>query len=303
MAHEFFALGTKWWVEIFDEIDSEKLETAYGSLELFTHEFENKYSRFKYDSLVSKLNRERTLSNPSEEFRTLLQYGKQLYVRTNTHFNLLLGNIQESRGYDANYSFTPIRTSQTTPANPITDLIIDSDKIKLRNGKLDIGGFGKGYLIDLLTDLLMKKYDMKYFFINGGGDIYATSRHDQPIKITLEHPTQPNHYLGKINIKNLAFAGSSPFKRLWYADGETYSHIISNNENPELASFVKAQTARDADAFATTALLATETELLSLAKDECLEFARYSPATSQLWHTRGFFNTVTGNVTVLKDNN
>jgi thiamine biosynthesis lipoprotein len=290
MQYQFQALGTKWWITIYDEKDEETLEAACGSLEGFAQEYEARYSRFKADSLVSILNRERVLEAPSEECRTLLTYGKQLYIRTNTHFNVLTGHVQEARGYDANYSFSPT-DELPAPTNPVTDLLIGPDKIELTNGKIDLGGFGKGYLIDEMVTLLQEKHEVHHFLINAGGDMYATSKlGDEPIEILLEHPTKPKHFIGNVaNSRIEAFAASSPFKRIWHTDSKTYSHIITKTGVPELASFVKASTARDADAFATTSLLTDEQELLTLATHEQVDIARYNPATSRIWHTKNFF--------------
>lgn len=286
--HAFQALGTHWSVEIFDTVDEQTLEGAFGTLERFTQEFEKKYSRFKPDSLISRLNRERTLERPDEECCALLSYGKQLYLRSNTAFNFLTGHIQEARGYDTSYSFTPHESETLTPGNPITDLHISKEKIELRHGNIDLGGYGKGYLIDEISTLLKEKFSLNFFLINGGGDLFGTSKHGEPIQIFLEHPTKPSHFIHTTSLMGQGFAASSPFKRVWNSGDKTYTHIISNTEAPRVASFVKAETARDADAFATTALLLQESELERLAITEHLGIARFTPATNLLWQTNSF---------------
>jgi thiamine biosynthesis lipoprotein len=286
--HTFEALGTKWWIEIFDEADTETLEGAYGTLERFARDFETTYSRFKPDSLISILNRERVLESPSEECRALLTYGKQLYLRSNTEFNLLTGHLQEARGYDTTLSFVPQEPEKLTPGNPITDLLISSEKIELHHGNIDLGGFGKGFLIDELAKLLKEQFSLYYFIINGGGDMYGTSKLGEPIQIFLEHPTKPSHFIHTTKLLNQGFAASSPFKRVWHSGDKTYTHIISNTEAPRVASFVKAATARDADAFATAALLLDEPALTQLSTTESLAIARFSPATNNLWRTTSF---------------
>jgi FAD:protein FMN transferase len=289
MPSQFEALGTKWWITIFDNISKEQFEGAVGALKYLAETFENNYSRFKSDSLISQLNDQRSLQTPSAELYALLTYGKSLYLRTNTHFNFLTGHLQEARGYDANYSFTAEATAlNAQPGNPITDLQVTPDTITLQSGNLDLGGFGKGYLIDLMVDELRGRQNLNYFIINGGGDLYATSEHGEPVEIYMEHPTKPRHFIHRTTIHNQAFASSSPYQRVWDGTGGTFSHIVSAGETPRTASFVKAETARDADAFATSALLASEQELEQFAKTESLDIARFSPATNQLWKTVNF---------------
>ncbi|MCA9362281.1 FAD:protein FMN transferase, partial [Candidatus Kaiserbacteria bacterium] len=225
---------------------------------------------------------------PDDACRALLQYGKGLYLRTNTHFNLLTGHILEARGYDATYSFESREPENETPGNPITDLLISEEKIELLHGNVDIGGFGKGYLIDELARILQTEFALKYFLINGGGDMYATSEQEEPIEIYLEHPTKARHFIHRTTLLNQGFAASSPFKRIWQSHEQTYTHIVTNDTAPRVASFIKADSARDADAFATTALMLSEAELQQLAKTESFSVARFTPATNQLWHTKEF---------------
>src|SRR6056297_1446739 len=124
MKWSFNALGTTWWIEIFDDLSPTTSDEVKDFVAGFVRTYENNYSRFKPDSLLSQLNRERSFTTPSQEFQQLLTYGKQLYLRSDTHFNLLTGHILEARGYDASYSFTDTGASELTPGNPITDLTI-----------------------------------------------------------------------------------------------------------------------------------------------------------------------------------
>lgn len=288
MTHTFEALGTKWWITVFDEIPKETLHGIFNTLKHSTHIYEARYSRFKPDSLISKLNRDRTLDDPDKELCRLLTYGKSLYIRSNTKFNLLTGHILEARGYNTDYSFNATDPESIFPGNPITDLFITPEKIMLSEGNVDIGGFGKGYLIDKLAKIMKTEHQIKYFLINGGGDIYATSHHGEPIEIYLEHPIEPSQMIHKTTLFEQGFAASSPFKRTWRSSNKKYSHIVSNEDVPSMATFVKAHKACDADAFATIALLLSENKLLQMAQTEDLSIARFDPTTNQLWRMNGF---------------
>lgn len=282
----FEALGTKWWIEIFDEINVEKSTVAIRDCAFLAQTFNDRYSRFRSDSQISTLNRERKLLSPTLEMQQLLIYGKQLYLRTDNTFNFLIGHVMEARGYDAEYSFIP-KDNELKICNPITDLQISESEVELSCGNIDLGGFGKGYLIDLMAEQL-KVAGIAYFLINGGGDIYATSNCDEPIKIYLEHPTEPGKYLEETVLLNQGFAASSPFKRQWVHVEQIYTHIVSETFLEPIASFVKAPTATEADAFATTALLLPQNQLESLAARENFSLARFSPETNQFSKTGGF---------------
>ncbi len=284
----FEAIGTHWWIEIFDDISDEKLEATKGRLELLCSKFNQAYSRFRPDSYISVLNENRVLENPPTELVRILTYGKQLYLRSETTFNFLTGHILEARGYDATYSFIPKDEASQEICNPLTDLTITEYKISLECGKVDLGGYGKGWLIDKIKDDLLI-HDVYHFLINGGGDMYATSDlNNQAIRIYLEHPTEAGKYLQETTIKNQGFAASSPFKRNWKHHNKEYTHIVTDGDTPKLAVFVKASTATEADAFTKPCLLLDPDRLLAMADQEGVAFARFDPLTNQFWHTPNF---------------
>ena len=283
----FEAIGTHFWIEIFDDISDKELETTKSRIEFLCSDFNKKYSRFRPDSQISILNRDRVFQSPSTELQEILAYGKALFVRTHQTFNLLTGHILEARGYDANYSFTPDPIASLASCNPLFDLTIDANQILLTCGNIDMGGYGKGWLIDLIAKDLLTN-NTKYFLINGGGDMYASSEHEKPITIYLEHPTEVGKYLVKTTLYNQGFAASSPFKRQWSHKGVKYTHVVSDKEVLPLAAFTKAATATDADAFATACGLLSETELLALSEQENVSFAQFNPKTNELWQTKNF---------------
>lgn len=288
-SHSFQALGTTWWIEIFDDA-SNSHTPAITACQKSASEFEENYSRFKPTSILSRLNDERTILNPSSELRDLLLFGQSLYKTTGGTFNILLEEDQIRRGYDADYSFKPADTSQTVSVvpNPQSDLSITDTDITLHQGRLDLGGFAKGYLIDRLSSCL-HSHNINFFLINGGGDIYATSDHGEPITIYLEHPTRTNESIGETRLLEQGFASSSPFKRSWKYGNQSYSHIMTpEQEIPLFSSYVKATSAVLADAFATTALLVSEVTCQILSQQESLSIVRFTPETNELWKTCGF---------------
>ncbi|MFT5831667.1 MAG: thiamine biosynthesis lipoprotein [Candidatus Paceibacteria bacterium] len=286
MKFSFEALGTTWWIELFEDLENANLDEVKNFVEVFVSAYEKNYSRFLDDSQISVLNRERTFKNPSLEFVQLLEYGKRLYLRSDTHFNLLTGHILESKGYNADYTFTDSGSAETA-GNPITDLSITSELIELKHGNIDLGGYGKGYLIDLIATEFRQTLHIEQFIINGGGDIYATHSAGEPITIFLEHPTQTGTGIAKTTLINQGFAASSPHKRVWKNETGEHTHIISDQLTSD-ATFIKAKTASDADAFATTALQLNQTDLEKLAKSEQLGIALFDISSGRLVASQSF---------------
>lgn len=267
------ALGTAWWVEA-EVTMSQRADIANRVVEHLS-QFETRYSRFLPDSLVSQLNTTGEITNPDPEFLAILTYGQSLYDCTFGHFNFLVGNVLVARGYGQSGS----QHTTNVLADPRSHLTIMSHKVSLTAGSVDLGGFGKGYVIDELAAVL-HELGVEHFLINGGGDLYGTSDPDgRPITIHLEHPTIAETYLGTTTIFHQGFAASSPYKRTWKKDEIEHHHIVGTTA---AASFITASDARTADAFATAFLLATETEIAAMREAEQLGSARYYPEIEEL---------------------
>lgn len=283
------ALGTTWLVELFDEVTSEKADETNGLIRLFLSDFESKYSRFNPDSLISTLNRTKTLAHPDPITLTILRLGQQFYSDTGGVFNCLVGEHLVARGYDADYSFAP-KAEPTDFPNPLSDLSITDTEITLKKGLIDLGGYGKGYLIDRLAELL-HEHDFHYFLINGGGDMYATSDHSEPITIYLEHSTAPGTYIAKTTLKDQDFAASSTHKRRWKVSGKEYSHLVDTkadstglrDHHPDDSGiYVKAPTAVLADTWSTTLLLSDPTIHHDTLNRAAVHFAHFTTKDNSL---------------------
>lgn len=274
------ALGTSWWIEIFDELPTERYTVIHDDCVAFLRRFEDRYSRFKPNSFLSQLNAAGRLNAIDREFQELLSFGMAQYIRTEGVFNIMVGETLVATGYDSSYSFIP-QTQQPIIPNPYEVITLTTETITLANGHIDLGGFGKGYAIDRIAELLKVTHGVEYFLVNGGGDMFGTSDHSNPITIYLEHPTDPDTYLESTTLLHQGFAASSPHKRTWTHDSQTYSHIIHTKtttlptHTPD-ATFIKATTACDADIFATVALLSTPGEMATFAAREQLGVASFS---------------------------
>lgn len=244
---EFEAIGTHWFIETYDEIDPNDFEILKEKVIACCRDFEHKYSRFKDESILSKLNREKLLQNPSVEFLDLITLGNDAKMITDGHFDITVATVLENLGYDKDYSFK--EKNQKVEK----DLEFSSKEIKLsKNSKIDLGGVGKGFLIDKVSDLL-KEEGVKYFFINAGGDIFATSNYDKPIEFVLENPFDTTEMIGTIEIMNKSIASSSSNRRRWKdkKTGKENHHLIDMKDEKNIDTvagvYIEAPTATAAD--------------------------------------------------------
>lgn len=255
----FEAIGTIWFIEIFDK----KVDKSIQNIVIKTiSEFETNYSRFKSDSLISKLNTQRHLKDVSTELFSIINFGERLRKLTDNNFSLGVGSILEKRGYDSNYSFSS-KESNKVDRNTNMFKTLSKDTLELHElVKIDIGGIGKGWIVDKVANLI-KQMGFVGFFINAGGDIYATQQNQQGFTFILENPLNTNQKIGEITIENSAIASSSSNRRSWVDKntGKRNTHIVGENE--DIAGvFTQAPKTLHADATA-TCLLVTPPELWS----------------------------------------
>ena len=246
-------LGTVWFIECFDDGFDDALTHR-----IKTHiaDFEAMYSRFKNGSLISKLNQERILNDAPPACIDIFRHALNYYKATEGVFNIAVGEQILARGYDPDYSFTPQNNIPDAPA--LTEALhIDGNTVTLRAGKLDLGGIGKGVLIDELASLL-KSAGHTEVVVNGGGDVFVTHEKQKPVKLTLAHPTNKGEGIGVASLKEQGFAASSPYLRAWPGkDGMTENHLQTTNQ---VSSYVVAATATEADVWATTLAIAPDTK-------------------------------------------
>ncbi|MEI7603645.1 MAG: FAD:protein FMN transferase [bacterium] len=246
---EFNGIGTTWFVEFFENVD----EAIIENVKLMVQDFENKYSRFISTSEVSILNDQKFLNNPSEDFIKMIAIGEKARALTSGVFDLSIGGILEDMGYDSEKTFIPKKTKRYKTGS----IHYDESKITIdSNVKIDLGGVGKGFLVDKVKDYLLNK-NINYFQVNAGGDIYATSDNCLDIEFGLENPFNLDESIGTIKIKNKSIASSSNSKRRWKYDNQDFHHLvnINNTSNNVKAVYTFGDRCIDTDIVSTSLYL------------------------------------------------
>jgi thiamine biosynthesis lipoprotein len=246
------ALGTTWGVFFWcgpGEYDFPKIEKDIQDTII---SFEEKFSRFKESSLVSQLNT-RGSAPYDRELEEMLLSGDEITKRTEGVFSLFIKKALEEKGYG-------MITKNPKKGSGATEWEREGELLRLYSEKgLDLGGIGKGVLIDRIAKILQEKYRVESFLINGGGDLYATHGGGAPIKVFLENPLVCGEVIGEVELLNESLCCSSSFKRKWVQNGEEKNHFISGDSREVwAASFVIAQNATLADTFATTLCILTQ---------------------------------------------
>ncbi len=254
---------------------------------------EGAYSRFLEGSELSRLNRRLgAWQHASPELLVLVSKAEEFREKTKGNFDITLKSALDAIGYDRDYSFKP--HPQPTPGllqriqRLSGSIRIDPKKSRiLLNKEIDFGGFGKGFALDKVRELLESR-GVSHYYINAGGDIFAAQgKGCEPWPILLEHPDDPSMAIGKISLDNRAIAASAPNRRKW---GEFHHLLNARTGKPAMgvkAIFVIAKTGLEADAYATALFTAGFEEGIVISKNLPVELLIVS-SQDKMYQSQGF---------------
>lgn len=245
----FEAIGTQWKLLSDGKIFSVEVQKKILSRVAY---FEEQFSRFKAASEVNAF-REATAGEYSitSEFHVLLSRALKLRLLTNGVYDPASAVILEHLGYDQEYSFV----AKSVPVPMIYNWQLAGQNLVLEGPTVfDFGGIGKGYCIDMIADLL-KVEGFEFFLVDGGGDMYATSKADGgAYRVALEWPGKPALAFGTVELQYQGLAVSDSLRRRF----GKHHHIVDAKTRKNTKSVVGAvalgQNAWDADC-ATAALM------------------------------------------------
>ncbi len=248
----FEAIGTKWVIDVLGS-SSDINEKIIQRI----NKFDKNYSRFRKDSLVWKMSEKSGEYKLSADFKEMFDLYLKLYKLTEGKFTPLIGQVLSDAGYNLDYSF--IKRKLTQPQRLETLMSYKFPKLTLKTPALfDFGGIGKGYLIDIISNLL-EKNNISSYCIDAGGDIFYKG--EENLRVGLENPEDLNQVIGVSEIKNQSIAASSGNRRKW---GD-FHHIIDPQTltSPKniLATWVIADKAVVADSLATALFLVSKDKL------------------------------------------
>ncbi len=259
----FDAIGTQWTIDLHQQLDGERLGSIEQKVKERINVFDKTYSRFRDDSLVTKISQTTGDYEFPDDAKRLFAFYRQLYDVTAGKVTPLIGNLLVEAGYDATYSLQP--NDELHSVSSWDDVMsYDHPRLAVRTpAMLDFGAAGKGYLVDIIGELLSVEGITSYI-VDAGGDMLRKDTNEDTIRVGLEHPTDPTEGIGVALLGNGSICGSAGNRRQWAG-----LHHIMDPDNAEpvrdiIATWAMSDTALVADGMA-TALFFTEPAKLQSA--------------------------------------
>ncbi|MGB7814742.1 MAG: FAD:protein FMN transferase [Methylotenera sp.] len=157
----------------------------------------------------------------------------KLSIQSKGAFNPAIGGLIEAWGFHHD-EFKPVKVDENkirnlVQSNPkMSDIIIQNGKVFSNNPsvQVDLGGYAKGYALDMALAYLQKQ-GVKNALINIGGNIIALGKHgDNPWRVGIQHPRKPNA-IATLNLNSgWAIGTSGDYQRYFELDGKRYCHVI-----------------------------------------------------------------------------
>ncbi len=264
---------------VMDTIVDIKIETKYKNAnELLDNAFklmedyENKFSFYKKESLIWKFNNSIIDSLfLDEDLKEILSISKELYNKTESHYDITIGALSEIWDFDNEIIPTNEEIAEAIKVTDFERLKIESGYLQKPDGmKINLGSLAKGYIIDKTVEYL-KQQKVISGFVNAGGDMRIFGR-EKPFKIGIQHPrSESSELIDVIDVGNRSVVTSGDYERYFIKNNIRYHHIIDPltgfPSNNMVSVTVIAETALIADAYSTALFLLEPQQVIKLAEE------------------------------------
>lgn len=193
-------------------------------------EFESKYSAYKTDSLLSKINQNAGIKaiKCSESEIKIFQKAHDIAVMSNGLFDPTIGVLtQGTYGFGTDRAKIPSQKELNSAKKLVNFKEFSVSKsevfLKQKGMRLDLGGIGKGYVADKIVEYLQARHATKGL-VSVGGEIVCFAKE---YNIAIRNPYN-NSNLGIIKSSKsvLSVSTSGDYER--YIGSKEHHHILDN---------------------------------------------------------------------------
>ena len=230
--YNFNAMGSPCSIQLYAK-NSKTAKQAAKIVMDDVYRLETKYSRYRDDSLLSKINRIAAQGRSilvDDETSGLLDYASTCYQQSDGLFDITSGILRRAWNFK----------SGVIPDNLIIEKLLAQigwhhlrwQKPKLTftiaGMEIDFGGIVKEYAVDRAASLCVQN-DIHHGVINLGGDIRIIGPHadESPWRVAIRHPNKPDGILTTVELYAGAVASSGDYERCIILNGKRYGHVLN----------------------------------------------------------------------------
>lgn len=193
---------------------------------------ERKYSRYRKESIVSKINAAAGVdwTECDQETAGLLEYTEMLYQSSGGLFDVTSGVLRRAWDFDKAAVPDPEELFPLLPLVGWNRVERRENAVRLPDEgmQLDFGGIGKEYAADAAAEVLCD-HGARHGYVNLAGDIKVIGpRPDgEAWVIGIRDPRNPAGLIASIPVGAGAIATSGDYERFFESCGRRYCHIIN----------------------------------------------------------------------------
>jgi thiamine biosynthesis lipoprotein len=193
---------------------------------------EAKFSRYREDSLATRINRsagDLTGVEVDDETARLLDYAATAWRESGGLFDVTSGILRRAWNFRAGRLPSQAEIDALLPAIGWDQVRWRSPVIALpRAGmEIDFGGYVKEYAADLAA-ATCREHGVRHGLVDLGGDLALVGPHPDgaPWRIGIRDPRAPERALAHIALPSGGIATSGDYERCLVVDGVRYGHIL-----------------------------------------------------------------------------
>ncbi len=228
----FQAMGSPCSVQCCAD-SAQHAESVYRLVTERIAQLEQRYSRYRDDSLISAINRHagsgiKTPIDP--ETAALLHYAEQCYQESRQLFDVTSGVLRQLWQVHKTELPSKDQIRAVLPLIGWKKVQWDEQSIYLPQSgmQLDFGGIVKEYAADSVAELC-RQQGIHHGIIELGGDIKVIGPlpNGQGWPVAIRDPRQPDKIIAQLELSSGALASSGDYERFLLIDGVRYSHILN----------------------------------------------------------------------------
>jgi thiamine biosynthesis lipoprotein len=228
----FKAMGSPCEIQIYaaSQLEAERIA---GTAIADVHRLEARYSRYRNDSYLSKINRVAALGSSisvDEETAGLLNYAATCYRESDGLFDITSGILRRAWRFDrgalpdeaeVHRLLERVGWNKLRWMPPVLEF-------PLPGMEIDFGGVVKEYAVDRAA-VICREAGARQGFVNLGGDIRIIGPHPdgRPWRIGIRHPHRPGVLIQTLSLHAGGLASSGDYERCITVDGVRYGHILN----------------------------------------------------------------------------
>ncbi len=204
------------------------------AMEAEVRRIEQKYSRYRDDSVLSNINR--NAGQPTiidDETAWLLNYAAVCFSQSDGLFDISSGVLRSVWNFRDGHCPSEEALQHVLPRIGFAELQNNNNQLYMpARMELDFGGIGKEYAADAAASIA-RRHGISSGVVDLGGDLHVIGPRQSdngdaiPWMLGVRHPREPQTAFASLPVYGGGMATSGDYERYFEANGRRYCHILN----------------------------------------------------------------------------